>query len=112
VEKKMFGGLCFMVADKMTCGVLKDDLVAKVGVDRWEEALARPHARPMDFIGRPMPGMVYVAPPGVRTAAALQKWVDQCVAFALAAPAKKKKKPATKKSATKKPAEKKKAARG
>jgi hypothetical protein len=112
-ERKMFGGIAFMVADRMACGVIHDDLMAKVGPDRWEEALARPHARPMDFTGRPMRGMVYVGPAGVRTAAALQRWVDQCVAFAIENPAKKpaRKKTPVKKPRVKKPAKKKAAAR-
>ena len=51
VEKKMFGGLCFMVNGKMCCGVVKDDLVVRVGPERHARALAAPHARPMDFTG-------------------------------------------------------------
>src|SRR5438552_19054443 len=74
VEKKMFGGLCFMVRGSMACGVLKDDLIVKVGKQGHEAALARPHTRVMDFTGRPMIGMVYVAPEGSR-GAQLGKWV-------------------------------------
>ena len=97
VEKKMFGGITFMIEGKMACGVLNDDFVAKIDRAHWEEAIARPHARAMDFIGRPMPGMVYVAPAGVRAAAMLRRWIDESVAFALASPARKK--PAKKKPA-------------
>ena len=81
VEKKMFGGLSFMVQDKMCCGVLNDDLVVRVGPDRYQEALVEPAARPMEFTGRPLKGMVYVAPEGLGTDDELKNWVDRCVSF-------------------------------
>ena len=64
-EQKMFGGLAFMVADKMAVGIVGDDLMVRVGRDAYDEVLARPHTRPMDFTGRPSRSMVYVAPDGV-----------------------------------------------
>ena len=82
VEKKMFGGIAFMVAGSMACGIMGDDLMARVGNDLFEAALARPHARLMDFTGRPLRGFVLVGAPGIRTAASLKKWVDEAVAFA------------------------------
>jgi uncharacterized protein (TIGR02453 family) len=82
VEKKMFGGLAFMVGGKMACGIVKDDLMARVGDDRYEDALARPHARVMDFTGKPMRGFVLVGAEGVRTAASLRKWVAEALSFA------------------------------
>jgi len=91
VEKKMFGGLCFMVNGRMCCGVLKGDLVVRVGPERHSEALAAPHARPMDFTGRPMKGFVYVGPAGWKSPAALGKWVSWAVEFAAEAPAAKRK---------------------
>jgi TfoX/Sxy family transcriptional regulator of competence genes len=75
VEKKMFGGLCFMVSGSMCCGLTKTDFMVRVGLAQYEEALAEPHARPMDFTGRPLKGMVYVAPEGLRTDAALASWL-------------------------------------
>ena len=81
-EKKMFGGLTFMLGGTMCCGVLKDDLVVRVGPDNYDDFLAEPHARPMDFTGRPMKGMVYVGPEGYRTDDSLRKWVDRAVDFA------------------------------
>ena len=54
VEKKMFGGLTFMVADKMACGVVHDDLMVRVGPDGQRSAVAEPHTMPMDLTGRPM----------------------------------------------------------
>jgi TfoX/Sxy family transcriptional regulator of competence genes len=81
VEKKMFGGLCFMVGGAMCCGLTKSDFMVRVGADHYEEALAQPHARPMDFTGRPLKGMVYVAPEGLRTKAALTRWVRRGIEF-------------------------------
>jgi TfoX/Sxy family transcriptional regulator of competence genes len=82
-EKKMFGGLCFLVNGKMSCGITSTDFMVRVGKDELEAALARPHARPMDFTGRPSKGAVYVAKDGLRTRAALATWVNSGVAFAL-----------------------------
>ena len=74
-EKKMFGGLTFMLQGHMYCGVLKEDLVLRLGPDGAAEALAEPHARPMPFTGKPMKGMVYVSTKG---------WVQRAVAVAFA----------------------------
>jgi TfoX/Sxy family transcriptional regulator of competence genes len=82
VEKKMFGGLTFMVAGRMACGVVHDDLMVRVGSEGHEESIAQPHARPMDFTGKPMQGMVYVAPAGVATDDDLRRWVDRGVSAA------------------------------
>ncbi len=81
VEKRMFGGLCFMVGGAMCCGLTKTDFMVRVGPDAYDEAVAQPHARPMDFTGRPLKGMVYVAPEGLRTRAALTRWVRRGLAF-------------------------------
>ncbi len=85
VEKKMFGGLTFMVAGTMACGVVHDDLMVRVGPDGHEAALAQPHTRPMDFTGRPIRGMVYVDPAGLASDADLAHWVDRAVSVATAA---------------------------
>jgi TfoX/Sxy family transcriptional regulator of competence genes len=82
VEKKMFGGLCFMVAGAMCCGITKTDFMVRVGPARFDEALKSPHARPMDFTGRPSHAAVYVAREGIRTRASLESWVRRGVAFA------------------------------
>jgi hypothetical protein len=73
----------------MCCGLTKTDFVVRVGPDRYDDALAQPHARPMDFTGRPLAGMVYVAPEGLRTAASLTKWVGRGVSFVSSLPQKK-----------------------
>jgi len=82
LEKPMFGGLTFMVAGKMACGVVHDDLMVRVGPDGDDSALAEPHTRPMDFTGRPMRGMVYVDPAGVASDADVARWVDRAVRVA------------------------------
>jgi TfoX/Sxy family transcriptional regulator of competence genes len=87
-EKKMFGGIAFMLHGNMSCGVEKDQLMVRVGPERHEEALAQPHARPMDFTGRAMRGMVYVTPEGCRTDEALKRWVEQGLNFAATLPPK------------------------
>ena len=78
-EKRMFGGLCFLLRGKMCCGVERDRLVVRVGAEQYAQALARPHARPMDFTGRPLKGFVYVLSAGCRTAASLKAWVRRGV---------------------------------
>ncbi len=92
IEKKMMGGLCFMVDDKMCLGVVKDALMARVDPDIYEEALNREGARPMDFTGRPMKGYVFVEPEGVDMEADLESWVDLCLDFNPRAKSSKKKK--------------------
>ncbi len=87
-ERKMFGGIAFMVRDHMAVGVVQDDLMVRVGPDAHHEALARPHARPMDFSGRPSRGMVYVAPAGVAADTDLAGWVLAGAAFAASQPPK------------------------
>lgn len=89
VEKQMFGGICFMVNGGMCCGLTGAALMVRVGPDRYTEALAQPHARPMDFTGRPLAGMVYVDPAGYRSDAALARWVQRGVEFVSTLQAKK-----------------------
>lgn len=81
-EKRMFGGLTFMVAGRMCCGVSGRDLMVRCGASAYEEALARPHARPMDFTGRPLKGFVFVAPEGHARDTDLREWVALGVAHA------------------------------
>lgn len=80
-EMKMFGGIAFMLAGNMCCGVIDDALMARVGPERYEAALARPHAREMDFTGRPMKGFVYVEPEGFASDDDLESWVRLCEEF-------------------------------
>ncbi|HEX6864385.1 MAG TPA: TfoX/Sxy family protein [Thermoanaerobaculia bacterium] len=87
-ERKMFGGLAFLLNGNMCCGVMKDQLMLRLGESGAAEALAEPHTRPMDFTGRPMKNMIYVEPAGLVSEEALRKWVGQAVAFASSLPAK------------------------
>ena len=87
-ERAMFGGLSFLIGGNVACGVLADELVVRVGPEANDEALARPHARPMDFTGRPMAGWVYVAAEGVAGDEALREWVQAGARFARSLPAK------------------------
>jgi TfoX/Sxy family transcriptional regulator of competence genes len=84
----MFGGLSFLLRGNMCCGIAKGELMVRVGPDAYEKALARKHARPMDFTGKPLEGYVYVAPPGTRSRRDLQGWIEQGVAFARTLPPK------------------------
>ena len=87
-EKKMFGGLSFLLAGNMACGIVGKELMVRVGPQRYETALARRHTREMDFTGRPLTGYVYVAPAGLRTRAALAGWVDLGLSYARTLPPK------------------------
>ena len=84
----MFGGLSFMVRGNMACGVIGEELVVRVGKDGHEAALARPHARVMDFTGKPMQGWIYVGAEGVESDAELAEWVELGLEYALSLPAK------------------------
>ena len=88
VEKKMFGGLCFMVRGHMCCGVVGGELMLRVGPENFDETLARPHARTMDFTGRPMKGFVYVDTEGVESDEDLAAWVELGRAFVKSLPKK------------------------
>ena len=83
VEKKMFGGVAFMVRGNMCCGVIGDRLMLRVGPKGYEAALSRPHARTMDFTGRPMKGLVYIEPEGFASARDLKTWIERAMEFAL-----------------------------
>jgi len=89
VEKKMFGGLAFLVRGHMCCGVLGSALVARVGPKQYAEALKKPHVRVMDFTGRPLTGFVTVAPAGHRSTRALHAWIERCEHFVGSLPPKK-----------------------
>jgi TfoX/Sxy family transcriptional regulator of competence genes len=87
-EKKMFGGLAFMLDNRMCCGVINNDLVVRVGPDQYESALAQPHARRLDFTGRPLKGFVYVGVRGYSMDRALASWIKQALNFVEKLPAK------------------------
>src|SRR5437867_1908552 len=87
-EIKMFGGICFMVNGNMTLGVVKDDLMVRVGPDAHAAALKKPGARIMDFAKRPMVGFIYVDASGMKTKKALGAWADSALAFNASLPPK------------------------
>lgn len=88
-EKKMFGGLCFLSTEgHMVVGITRDDLMVRVGPDNHQRALARPDARPMDFTGRPMKGMVFVDRDAVATDAALADWIEMAYGYVSTLPPK------------------------
>jgi hypothetical protein len=88
VEKRMFGGVGYLVRGNMACGVHGDRVIVRVGPEAYEAALANPHTRPFDLAGRPMTGWVTVGPEGYESDGALAEWVMRGVAFALTLPAK------------------------
>ena len=88
VEKNMFGGIAFMLNGHMCVGVIKDDMVARVGPEAYEAALKQPNAREMDFTKKPMKGSVFVDPEGVEDENDLKRWVGLSEAFALSMPPK------------------------
>jgi TfoX/Sxy family transcriptional regulator of competence genes len=92
-EKKMFGGLAFMVQGRMCCGVMGDRLMVRVPHDGYEALLEEPHVSEMDFTGRPLKGMIYVDAPGLTSKKALTRWVDQAVQWVEAQPEQAAKKP-------------------
>lgn len=76
-EKRMFGGLAFMLEDKLFVGVIDDELMVRVGPAAYEKSLARPHAREMDFTGKQMRGYVFVDAAGCAKQADVTRWVDR-----------------------------------
>jgi hypothetical protein len=88
-ERRMFGGLAFLLDGKMFVGVNSSTLMARVGPERYEDALALPHVREMDFTGRPLRGYVYIAPAGLAEDRDLGAWVNWCAGFVETLPEKK-----------------------
>lgn len=86
-ERKMFGGIAWMLAGNMACGVMGEELIVRLGPDA-EAALAEPHTRQFDFTGKPLRGFVCVAPEGTAEGPDLAGWVEAGVAFAASLPAK------------------------
>ena len=87
VEKKLMGGLCFMVKGRMCCSASgKGGLLIRIGPDAQQLMLVEPHVQPMEMRGRIMTGFVRVAPEGYRTEAELKKWVKRGVDFVATMP--------------------------
>ena len=88
VEKKMFGGVGFLLNGNMACGVHKNDLIVRVGPENYDQALSHPHTKVFDMTGHPMAGWIMVEPEGCATESALQAWVEQGLSFARSLPGK------------------------
>jgi hypothetical protein len=87
-EKKMFGGVGFLLDGNMACGVYKESLIVRVGPEAYAEALSRPHTRIFDITGREMKGWVMVGPEGCQDEATLMAWISLGVRFARTLPPK------------------------
>jgi hypothetical protein len=87
-ERKMFGGLCFLLRGNMSFGVVGSELMVRVGPDAYTQALGLPHAREMDFTGRSMRGMVFVSENGISEDEDLEDWLQRGMAFAGSLPPK------------------------
>ena len=88
VEKKMFGGLAFMLHGNMCCGVIGEDLMVRLGNEAADKARQEPHVREMDFTGRAIRSMVYVSPEGVASDEDLASWAQRGLRFAGSLPPK------------------------
>ena len=91
-EKKMFGGLCFMVDDKMCVGVESDRLMVRLDPGKFEEVMEKEGCRPMDFTGKIMKGFVYVDLASLNTKKKLEYWINLALEYNKIAKASKKKK--------------------
>ena len=80
-EKKMFGGICFLLHGNMLVAIWIDGLVARLGPEVGQAALAQPHVRPMDLTGRPMKGWVIIAPEGIAADSDLKSWIQLAKEF-------------------------------
>lgn len=87
-ERKMFGGIAFMLRGNMCCGVVGDMLMLRLGNEGAAAALAERHTRPMDFTGKPLKSMIYVGPEGISTPEDLNRWVRRGAEFAATLPPK------------------------
>ncbi len=87
-ERTMFGGIAFMLHGHMACGIVKDELMVRVGPAAHDAAVRLPHAREMDFAGRPMRGMLFVAAPALASEGGLHAWLQRAVSFTRTLPPK------------------------
>ena len=90
-EKFMFGGVCFMVKGKMCIGIVKDEMMCRIGPDAYETALEKNGCREMVFTGKPMKGYVYVSDEAMKSKKDFDYWINLCLDFNSKAKASKKK---------------------
>lgn len=87
-EKKMFGGICYLLNGNMVCGIVQDKLMLRLTKELVANYLQEPHTAPMDFTGRPMPSMMYVEPEGIADDDQLRLWVERAYEHAATLPPK------------------------
>jgi TfoX/Sxy family transcriptional regulator of competence genes len=97
-ERRMFGGLCFLVNGRMCCGIVGDMLMARINKSEYTKILEEPHVRQMDFTGRPLSGFVYVEPEGIESARELRSWIKRGLEVAAQSDDMKKKRPGASRS--------------
>jgi TfoX/Sxy family transcriptional regulator of competence genes len=90
IEKKMFGGISFLLNGNMACGVIGDEMIVRVGVERHDEAMAYPTTRPFDMTGKPMAGWVVVSSDGLQDEQEVREWVRWGIDYASNLPPKSK----------------------
>jgi len=88
VERKMFGGVGFLLGGNMACGVYKDDMIARVKPEKHAQLLKKKYTRVFDITGRPMKGWLLIEPDGCKTKKQLNTWIKEGVDFALTLPPK------------------------
>ena len=80
-ERKMMGGICYMVNDKMCLGIVRDNLMARIDPEIYDQALSKKGCREMDFTGRPMKGFVFIEPEGIDMDRDLGYWIQLCLDY-------------------------------
>lgn len=80
-EKKMMGGITFMVYGKMCIGIIKENLMARIDPDIYSDVLTKKGCREMDFTGRPMKGFVFVEPEGIDMDDDLDYWIGLALEY-------------------------------
>ena len=88
VEKKMFGGIAFLLNGNMLVAVWQDSLIVRLGSEAGERVLSEPHVRPFDVTGRPMRGWIMVEPDGIDSDGQLDNWIERAAKFVLTLPSK------------------------
>lgn len=87
-EKKMFGGIGYIINGNMACGILDERLIVRVGLDNYATSLSHPHTHPFDVYNKPMAGWIMVDPGGISNDTELKEWIRQGVEFANTLPPK------------------------
>ncbi|MCW2118882.1 TfoX/Sxy family protein [Flavobacterium sp. 7A] len=81
IEKKMFGGISFMIADKMCIGVMKDEIMLRVMEEFSESLLEENHVKPMNFTGKSSNSFLFIEPEGFASETQLKRWIELAIDF-------------------------------